>query len=164
MRRFHQAAVALTLAACIGAGGAGASHGASSTACRVKGGLQDSVCTPGAVFRSASTADVCRPGYAGSVRNVPESVKRAVYAKYGIAGSHHGSAYEVDHLISLELGGSNSIANLWPEAASPKPGFHEKDAVENLLHRRVCDGTISLRTAQRLIKLNWLKVFRGIGH
>ena len=40
---------------------------------------------------------------------------------YGIRGSHHGSAYEVDHLISLELGGSNEVANLWPEAATPKP-------------------------------------------
>jgi hypothetical protein len=26
-------------------------------------------------------------------------------------------AYEVDHLIPLELGGDNVIANLWPEAA-----------------------------------------------
>jgi 5-methylcytosine-specific restriction endonuclease McrA len=28
----------------------------------------------------------------------------------------HG-AFEVDHLIPLELGGDNVIANLWPEAA-----------------------------------------------
>ena len=154
--------MALTLVASVGAA-AGASHGAPKVVCHVSGGLQDSACTPGAIFRNASTADVCRPGYAGSVRNVPESVKRAVYAEYGIAGSHHGSAYEVDHLISLELGGSNSIANLWPEAATPKPGFREKDVVENLLHRQVCDGTISLRTAQRLIRHNWLKVFRAIG-
>lgn len=40
-------------------------------------------------------------------------------------------------------GGSNNIANLWPEAASPKPGFHEKDQVENYLHDQVCSGAIS---------------------
>jgi len=55
---------------------------------------------------------------------------RAVYGEYGIA-THRPYQYEVDHLISLELGGSNAIANLWPEAALPKPGFHQKDAVEN---------------------------------
>jgi len=89
---------------------------------------------------------------------VPESVKRAVYARYGIA-SHSPGEYEVDHLVSLELGGSNAIKNLWPEAAAPRPGFHEKDKVENYLHRRVCHGTMTLHTAQRLIATNWLGVY-----
>jgi hypothetical protein len=38
----------------------------------------------------------------------------------------------------LEPGRSNSIRNLWPEAALPEPGFHEKDKIENDLHRQVC--------------------------
>jgi hypothetical protein len=42
-------------------------------------------------------------------------VKRKVYAEYGIT-HHEPSEFEVDHLISLELGGSNSIRNLWPES------------------------------------------------
>ena len=67
--------------------------------------------------------------------------------------------YEVDHLISLELGGSNEIANLWPEAASPTPGFHQKDQVENYLHDQVCSGAISLREAQNEIATNWLAVY-----
>ena len=37
--------------------------------------------------------------------------------------------------MSLELGGSNDIKNLWPEAALPTPGFHEKDAVEDQCER-----------------------------
>jgi hypothetical protein len=68
---------------------------------------------------------------------------------------------EVDHLIALELGGSNSIRNLWPEAALPKPGFHEKDKVENYLHRRVCAGRMTLRVAQRKMARNWLAVYRS---
>jgi hypothetical protein len=140
---------------------AGAGHGAAG--CHAKGGLQDSACTPGARFAGVTAADVCRPGYAGSVRNVPESMKRAVYARYGIAGSHHGSAFEVDHLISLELGGSNVIENLWPEAAAPLPGFHQKDKLENALHREVCAGTSTLARAQQLIRRNWLAAYRNLG-
>lgn len=77
---------------------------------------------------------------------------------YGIT-SHRPGQYEVDHLVSLQLGGSNDIANLWPEAASPKPGFHEKDRVENYLHDQVCSGAISLSQAQAEIATNWLNVY-----
>jgi hypothetical protein len=42
--------------------------------------------------------------------------------------------YEVGHLIPLELGGSNGMANFLPEAALPRQGFHEQDGVENRLH------------------------------
>jgi hypothetical protein len=66
----------------------------------------------------------------------------------------------VDHLIPLELGGSNSIRNLFPEAALPRPGFHEKDRLENRLHRKVCAGTISLTSAQRQFVRNWLRAYR----
>ena len=66
--------------------------------------------------------------------------------EYGIT-SHAPGQYEVDHLVSLELGGSNDIANLWPELASPKPGFHEKDKVENYLHAQVCSALLAAGTA-----------------
>ena len=62
--------------------------------------------------------------------------------------------------MALEAGGSNDIANLWPEAAEPRPGFHEKDQVENYLHDQVCAGTMSLLDAQRAIATNWLDVYR----
>jgi hypothetical protein len=92
---------------------------------------------------------------------VPTSEKDQVYAEYGIA-SHTTGQYEVDHLVSLELGGSNDISNLWPEAASPKPGFHEKDKVENYLHAQVCAGAVSLQQAQVEIATNWLTVYNSM--
>ena len=92
------------------------------------------------------------------MRNVPTSEKNQVYAEYGKT-RHAPGQYEVDHLVSLELGGSNNIANLWPEAASPKPGFHEKDQVENYLHDQVCSGAIPLKQAQIEIATNWLAVY-----
>jgi hypothetical protein len=58
--------------------------------------------------------------------------------------------------VPLEAGGSNQIANLFPQAASPTPGFHEKDRLENALSGLVCRRRISLRFAQRLIATDWL--------
>ena len=127
--------------------------------CRLHGGLPDSACTPGAVFVDATAATVCMPGYSASVRNVPASEKRAVYSEYGIR-KHRRGQYEADHLISLELGGSNAIANLWPEAARPRPGFREKDSLENFLHAQVCSGAMTLAEAQRAIATDWLAVYR----
>ncbi len=130
--------------------------------CVINGPLPDPACTPGAVFPNVTKEQICKPGYAKSVRNVPESEKNQVYAEYGIA-HHKAGEYEVDHLVSLELGGSNEIANLWPEAASPTPGFHQKDRFENYLHDQVCSGAISLEEAQRRIATNWLQYWQEAG-
>ncbi len=129
--------------------------------CEINGPLQDMGCTPGAIFPNATADQICVRGYAKSVRNVPIEVKREVYAEYGVKHRYKGE-YEVDHLISLELGGSNDIANLWPEAAEPRPGFHEKDKVENFLHQQVCSGQINLKEAQSQIANNWLDVYKKI--
>jgi hypothetical protein len=134
-----------------------------TSGCQAQGGLPDAGCTPGAIFVSATKDQICQSGYSSSVRNVPTSEKDQVYAEYGIA-SHYPGQYEVDHLVSLELGGSNDIANLWPEAASPTPGFHQKDQVENYLHDQVCSGAVSLQQAQVEIATNWLSVYNQMPH
>lgn len=129
-----------------------------TSGCKAHGGLPDSACTPGAIFTSATPDVICVSGYTRTVRNVPFSEKDQAYAEYGIA-SHVPGQYEVDHMVPLELGGNNTIANLWPEAASPTPGFHEKDMVENYLHDQVCSGGMSLHDAQKEIATNWLAVY-----
>lgn len=125
-----------------------------TSGCMAVNGLEDKACTPGAIIDGVTKDQICVPGYSKSVRNVPESEKNQVYLEYGITSRQSGE-YEVDHLISLELGGSNDISNLWPEAAQPIPGFHEKDKVENYLHDQVCSGKISLQEAQLKIANNW---------
>ncbi len=133
-----------------------------TSGCVSYNGLPDSACTPGAIFADVTSAQVCVSGYSKSVRNVPSAEKTQSYTEYGI--SHHSTGeYEVDHLISLELGGSNDIANLWPEPADPRPGFHEKDQVENYLHTQMCSGAISMQEAQREIATNWLAVYQRMG-
>jgi len=130
-----------------------------STGCKVNGPMQDQACTPGAVL-NVTAKQVCKSGYSKSVRNVSTKIKNQIFREYGIK-SHPTGAYEVDHLISLELGGSNDVSNLWPEAAKPTPGFHEKDKVENYLHAQVCKGAITLGEAQKEIAINWLGVLQA---
>jgi hypothetical protein len=119
--------------------------------------LPDAACTPGAVFPNVTADQICKPGYTSSVRSLPAQVSRAVYAEYGIFQRSTGE-FEVDHLVPLEIGGSNDIANLWPEAAAA-PGFHQKNQVENYLRDQVCAGRMPLTDAQRLIATNWLAVY-----
>jgi hypothetical protein len=153
-----------------GGGGGGSTTGGSAgmpawgvrhktSGCRINGKYPDKDCTPGDIFPNATAADVCQSGYSRGVRNVPQAEKDQVYAEYGIA-SHVSGEYEVDHFVSLELGGSNDISNLWSEPANPQPGFHEKDKVENYLHDQVCNGAMTLQEAQREIATDWYAVYK----
>lgn len=129
-----------------------------TSGCQINGPYQDKACSPGDIFPDATKDKICVSGYASSVRNVPTSEKNQVYQEYGITHRTTGE-YEVDHIVSLELGGSNDISNLYPEAASPKPGFHEKDKVENYLHDQVCSGAVALRDAQNEIATDWVAIY-----
>ena len=129
--------------------------------CVVNGPYPDPACTPGAVF-PVTAEQVCTPGYAGKARNVSAAEKKSVYEEYGLAYPQAKGTYEADHFIPLELGGSNDIANLFPEVAVPAPGFHEKDLVENFLHQEVCGGRMPLSEAQREISADWLKVYQSL--
>jgi len=136
-----------------------------SSGCRQHEALPDRACTPGSIYPGATRSVICVHGYSSRVRNVPASVKDFVYAEYGIA-SHSPGEYEVDHLVPLEAGGSNSIANLFPEPARPAggaPGFHDKDRLENAIHKRVCDGRMRLAPAQRRIARNWVELLHALG-
>lgn len=135
---------------------------AKSANCSANHTLQDSACTPGAVL-TTDTSVICVPGYTQTVRNVTTATKKKVFREYGIPWSLH-SNYEVDHLISLELGGSNDISNLWPESYEIKNGSRTKDVFENYLHREMCAGRLSLPIAQREISGNWLVYYQQWKH
>ena len=66
----------------------------------------------------------------------------------------------MDHLISLELGGSNSLKNLWPESYQGAWNAHVKDRLENRLHALVCAGQLDLKTAQHAIATNWIAAYQ----
>ena len=65
----------------------------------------------------------------------------------------------MDHLISRELGGADSVENLWPQPYAQNPGAHEKDWLENRLHEDVCSDRINLEQAQQEIKADWYAAY-----
>lgn len=132
---------------------------AKTSGCTANKVLPDSACTPGAIL-TTNTATICTVGYTKTVRNVPLSEAKKVFAEYGIPYSSHAS-YEVDHLVSLELGGSNDISNLWPESRVITNGSLVKDKLENSLHAQVCSGKMTIQTAQSAIATNWLTAYNA---
>lgn len=123
--------------------------------------MPDPSITPGAVL-TTDVALICHPGYSRTVRHTSQALKARVYAAYGIT-SHAPGEYEVDHLISLELGGADVFDNLWPESYLTNPwNAHVKDRLENELHRRVCAGEMRLEDAQEMIRADWIGAYRQV--
>ena len=127
--------------------------------CRVNGALPDRRCTPGRPLREGDCGRRLHTRVRGPRAQRLAVGRDAAHAEYGITKHFNGASGEVDHLVSLELGGSNAEANLFPEAATPKPGSHEKDRLENKLHQLVCKGQLGLRTAQRAIGRDWVAAY-----
>jgi hypothetical protein len=82
--------------------------------------------------------------------------------EYGMAARGYGRSIEIDHIVSLELGGSNKIANLFPEPGSSAANYHVKDRLENRLHDMVCASAIQLSSARRLIAPDWISLYRRV--
>jgi hypothetical protein len=116
--------------------------------------------TPGNSFPGVTEGQVCTTGWARAHRHVTAAQYHEVYAGYGIPYPEPSGTYELDHLIPLELGGDNANANLWPEPASPTPGYHQKDDLENALHHLVCSGQLALGVAQHSIAVNWYAAYQ----
>lgn len=107
--------------------------------------------TPGVVnpdvTQSTIGQTICVRGWTRTIRpptSYTSELKLEQMRQYGVGGSP--SAYQEDHLISLELGGDpRDPRNLWPE---PRPRAEEVDTIENELNDKICAGSISLREGQ----------------
>lgn len=114
--------------------------------------LADPVRTPGVLNPDVTQATIrrtiCTRGWTATVRPpvaYTNDLKARQMAEYGETGPM--SAYQEDHLISLELGGSaDDPRNLWPE---PYPRAAAVDRIENDLNAQVCAGSLTLAQAQQ---------------
>jgi hypothetical protein len=115
--------------------------------------------TPGAV-RPVSLSEICSGGPSDKNRTVPRSVQLEVFRKYGIPNARPED-YEVDYLITPELGGSDDIRNLWPQPFLANGWTaYVKDDLEDRLHDMVCHGDLDLSTAQREIARDWVSAYK----
>lgn len=127
--------------------------------------------TPGATNPDVTQTNIhqtiCVSGWTASVRQptaYTNRLKTEGITQYGY-NDPNVRDYEEDHFIPLELGGDpKDPNNLWPEPYDTKVngqtmGAHQKDKVEDLLNKQVCDGTITLREAQDHIASDWYKIY-----
>jgi hypothetical protein len=128
------------------------------------GANPDRQCSPGAYYSKLTKSRICAVDFrTDPIRNVPQSEKNDVKVEYGLQPVSFGNTLEIDHIVSLELGGSNDIANLFPEKANVEPaGYHVKDKLENKLHELVCDGKRQLRATQRKIASDWQELYESV--
>jgi hypothetical protein len=129
--------------------------------------IPDPACTPGAINPSVTeTVLKDKTFLTGCLRNnaTSEGQKETTYAAYGITKPAQNGGpnmvCELDHLISIELGGADTLDNIWPQCgpADVPVGqrfFKQKDAVEDYLAKMVRQGKISLTDAQHGIATDW---------
>ena len=115
--------------------------------------------TPGAV-RQISVEEICQQEQEAHPPLVDIMTAQQVFEYYG-ADFRRAEEYELDFLITPELGGTADIRNLWPQPyGSTTWNAHVKDELEHLFRERVCDGTMDIRTAQREIATDWISAYR----
>ncbi len=118
--------------------------------------------TPGAT-RRVRVDELCG-GRGSDERWISPAVRQAVLRDYGMEGvpAHE---YELDYLITPELGGSGDRLNLWPERYGVRVwNARVKDELEELLPELVCRGQVDLETAQRDIAENWIAAYKKYFH
>jgi len=126
--------------------------------CSTEGIFPDMECSPGDIFVECTPEQMCVRGYSATVRKMPKSKKNRVYEMYGIPKERQKN-YVIDHIISLQLCGSNEIKNLFPQNRAGEFNSRVKDRVENYLKRSVCNDNIELKDAQTIISEDWLAVY-----
>ena len=113
--------------------------------------------TPGAVS-SLTAMELCagaRPS-----RLVTAESREQVLRDYGME-KVSTRTYELDALITPELGGTTAPENLWPQRyASPVWNARVKDELEQLLPRLVCANQVELAQAQREIASDWVAAYK----
>jgi hypothetical protein len=119
--------------------------------------LPNSSMTPGATW-DVSAADLC----AGTrhTRPITQAMRTQVLNAYRM--DHVASdQYELDYLITPELGGATDARNLWPQPyGSPVWNARVKDELEHLLPRLVCAGQLDLKRAQHDMAVDWIAAYK----
>jgi hypothetical protein len=89
----------------------------------VNGGLPDAACMPGNINPSLTTV-ICGPDFHTSDYRDKESTpaqRATTYGLYNIPRPPQNiganQQCELDHLVSLEVGGTDDLSNIWPECS-----------------------------------------------
>jgi hypothetical protein len=90
---------------------------------------------------------------------VTVEMEQKVFARYRLPWASR-AAFKIDHLIPLELGGADTIDNLWPQRLRARPyGPDRKELLTEVLLQRIARRQITLEEAQEQIRRDWIDAF-----
>jgi len=115
--------------------------------------------TPGTT-QPVTVSEVCGADRFGRTRPIPASVHQRVFQSYRV-DYRRATEYELDHLITPELGGTQDARNLWPQPYSRTTwSAYVKDELELHFHRLICEGKLDFATAQREMATDWISAYK----
>jgi hypothetical protein len=123
--------------------------------------LPDPALTPGVARTDLTVEQICKTKWGKDHRAVTAAMKRQVFLAYGYAKQNKDPRCpcEIDHLISRELGGADDVKNLWVQSYQGQWNAHDKDRLENRLHKEMCAGNLTLEETSTMLRDDWRKAF-----
>jgi hypothetical protein len=86
-------------------------------------------------------------------------MEQKIFARYRLPWARRAE-FKIDHLIPLELGGADTIDNLWPQSLRAKPyGADRKELLTEILLERIRTGRMTIAQAQEQIRNDWIDAF-----
>lgn len=158
---FKIAAAAAAMLLAIAAPLASTRYSPSTASAFRRSPLPDPALTPGAV-RTTDKGAVCGDRHTSQYRHWSRARDDRILAEYGLPAGPRPD-FEVDHLIPLDLGGSDEDSNLWPQprrSIEPEWNAERKDRLEWKLSDMVCNGQLDLVVAQDAIRTDWTGAYR----
>lgn len=124
--------------------------------------------TPGEVNANITQENIantiCVPHFTDTIRpssSYTNRLKKVQIAMYKYPSDVDMKDVEEDHLIPLSVGGHpTSSLNLWPQLWDGKYGAHQKDKLEQKIHKEVCSGKLSLIEGQKKFSDNWIESYK----
>jgi len=128
--------------------------------------IPDPSCTPGAVNPTLTLEVMKEPNFrTGCVRDqdTQPQDKAKTYHWYGLAkpanNTGENQICELDHLISLELGGADSLDNIWPQCGPSHVALEQRFFKRSVMERYRCP---THKRASRPIGRNILRKLRRL--
>jgi hypothetical protein len=92
-------------------------------------------------------------------QGVTIAMEQKVFRRYHLPWERRAE-FKIDHLIPLELGGADTIDNLWPQSLRAKPyGPDRKELLAEVLLTKIARKQMTLAQAQEEIRRDWIDAF-----
>ncbi|MEY2502538.1 MAG: hypothetical protein QOI07_2872 [Verrucomicrobiota bacterium] len=87
------------------------------------------------------------------------AMEQKVFARYRLPWASR-PAFKIDHLIPVELGGADTVDNLWPQSLRARPyGAERKELLAEVFRLKIAHGQMTLAQAQEQIGKDWIDAF-----